>query len=106
MEKQNKCLNNDLTDANHRMEDLNAALSDAGRLLDNNHLKSFEGKFSIVVIRWMFSTIYIILSILTTYVGDFHQTKLSKGQNSMGTTFKILTPLHWLRVIPIDQVLI
>ena len=44
MEKQNKCLNNDLTDANHRMEDLNAALSDAGRLLvDNNHLKSFEG---------------------------------------------------------------
>ena len=44
MEKQNKCLNNDLTDANHRMEDLNAALSDAGRpLLDNNHFKSFEG---------------------------------------------------------------
>ena len=44
MEKQNKCLNNDLTDANHRMEDLNAALSDAGRLLElqNNHLKSFE----------------------------------------------------------------
>ena len=40
MEKQNKCLNNDLTDANHRMEDLNAALSDAGRLLDNNHLKA------------------------------------------------------------------
>ena len=42
MEKQNKCLNNDLTDANHRMEDLNAALSDAGRLLENNRLKSFE----------------------------------------------------------------
>ena len=29
MEKQNKCLTNDLTDANHRMEDLNGALSDA-----------------------------------------------------------------------------
>ena len=30
IEKQNKCLNNDLTDANHRMEDLNSALADAG----------------------------------------------------------------------------